>query len=258
MTGEKRTVADITQILQQDDVLPATLEELRGDQRLSVVRLVARYDKRCQQMQQERERLSAMYRYEERFYQQEYLMVAGVDEAGRGPLAGPVVVGAVILPRFCYLPQLNDSKKLSARQREQLYDMIREQAISVASCRLEAPEIDELNIYQATLRGMYQALAKLSCPPQAVLSDAVPLPQLTVPIESLVHGDALSASIAAASIIAKVERDRIMEEAAQLYPEYGFAKHKGYGTKEHLAALQKYGPCPLHRKSFEPIKSWRA
>ena len=170
-------------------------------------------------------------------------------------MAGPVVVAAVILPLGCYLPSINDSKKLSAKQREELYYEIKEKAIAISSCVVDVHTIDQLNIYQATVYGMYQVIEKLSLQPDYVLIDAVSLPQLRMPFLPIIHGDAKSASIAAASIIAKVERDHIMQEMDKEFPGYGFAKHKGYGTKEHITALEHFGFCAIHRKSFEPIKS---
>ena len=181
--------------------------------------------------------------------------IAGVDEAGRGPLAGPVVVAAVILPLGLFLPRLNDSKKLSPKVRDALYDQIRDQAIAVGTAIIDEKTIDRINIYQATINGMYDAVFSLQPQPQKVLIDAVHLDRLPMPSLSIIKGDAKSASIAAASIIAKVTRDRLMDAYDKEYPVYGFARHKGYGTAEHVAAIRQYGPCPLHRQSFEPIRS---
>ena len=199
--------------------------------------------------------LNRLWQFEENWNSKGYRLIAGVDEAGRGPLAGPVVAAAVILPRDYELPYLNDSKKLTERRRENLYAMIREQAIAVCHEVIGEEVIDDINIYSATVRGMYAAIGGLAVLPDAVLVDAVSLPRLVMPHQAIVHGDALSASIAAASIIAKVERDRLMLEYDAVYPLYGFAKHKGYGTKKHFEALREFGHCPIHRRSFEPIKS---
>ena len=196
-----------------------------------------------------------MYELEHKAWEDGFDMVAGVDEAGRGPLAGPVAVAAVILPHDLYLPKLNDSKKLSAGVREELYAEIQEKALSVGVALIDAQTIDRVNIYQATINGMYEAVFSLQPEPDKVLIDAVPLDNLPMPSQSIIKGDARSASIAAASILAKVTRDRLMDAYDKEYPEYGFARHKGYGTAEHLAALEKYGPCPIHRVSFEPIRS---
>ena len=227
------------------------VEACRLDARQGVRRLVRRYDKE----QAERARVAALYAYENAAADEGYGIVAGVDEAGRGPLAGPVSVAAVILPRGLFLPRLNDSKKLSAKAREELYDEIQEKAIAVSSVLVDAKTIDRINIYQATMNGMYEAIFGLDPQPKKVLIDAVHLEKLPMPEESIIKGDAKSASIAAASIVAKVTRDRLMMEYDKAFPQYGFAQHKGYGTAEHIAALRQYGPCPIHRQSFEPIRS---
>jgi ribonuclease HII len=195
-----------------------------------------------------------MFQYEHYWTRQGYRSIAGTDEAGRGPLAGPVIAAAVILPTGIDLPYLNDSKQVSAKRREILFEQIQVKAISVAWSGVEPPDIDRLNIYQAARVAMMQSLACLTAGFDMVLSDAMPLPDLKVPCVPIVHGDALSASIAAASIIAKVVRDRIMREKDEEFPEYGFARHKGYGTAEHLKAIKIYGPCAIHRRSFAPIK----
>ena len=215
---------------------------------------LAKDARRMEREQKERERVNKLYEYERSFGENKTL-IAGVDEAGRGTLAGPVSVAAVILPVGLFLPKLNDSKKLSPKMRDVLFDEIQEKAICVRHVFVDEKTIDRVNILQATISGMYEVIAKLDPAPQAVLTDAVKLPALTVENLALVKGDALSASIAAASIVAKVLRDRLMTEYDGEYPQYGFAKHKGYGTAEHIAALKKYGACPIHRRSFEPIKS---
>ena len=250
------TIAEITQLLAKTDVSTDSINSLKLDSRISVGRLLAKWQKKQQSLLLEQQRIHNLYEQERLLESCGYNLIAGVDEAGRGPLAGPVVVGAVILPIGCHLPSINDSKKLSAKQREELYHIIKEVAIVTQYVVIDIETIDQLNIYQATVLGMYRAIQQLSPQPQAVLIDAVPLPALTIPSVSLIGGDAISASIGAASIIAKVERDRIMLELDQQYPHYGFAKHKGYGTAEHMRAIQQYGPCPVHRQSFEPIKSW--
>ena len=211
--------------------------------------------RRYERTQREQERLDAMYVYERAAIAAGHAIVAGVDEAGRGPLAGPVAVAAVILPQECYLPHLNDSKKLSHAVREELFAQIIEQAISYHVALMDADMIDRMNILQATRTGMYEAIAALTPAPDEVLIDAVELPKLSMPSQSIIKGDAKSASIAAASILAKVTRDHLMESYDIQYPHYGFAKHKGYGTREHIDAIRKYGICPIHRKSFDPIRS---
>ena len=183
-----------------------------------------------------------------------YQQIAGIDEAGRGPLAGPVVAAAVILPDdFCH-PTLNDSKQLSARKREDLYEELTgDKSIIWASAAVDSLEIDRINILQATYVAMRQALAGLSVKADIALIDGRPVPNFPIPHQGLVKGDSLSLSIAAASIIAKVERDHLMCDYAKKWPAYEFARHKGYGTKIHLAALNEHGPCPIHRRSFAPV-----
>ena len=197
---------------------------------------------------QERERLKQMHFYEEKYSQ--YRCICGIDEAGRGPLAGPVVAGAVILPKDCEILYLNDSKKLSAAKREELYDEIMEKAVAAAVGMASPARIDEINILQATYEAMREAISKLSVKPDILLNDAVTIPEVTIPQVPIIKGDAKSISIGAASIIAKVTRDRLMVEYDQILPEYGFASNKGYGSAEHIAALKKYGPSPIHRRSF--------
>jgi len=250
------TVTQITQLLAHHDIAMHLIHSLKQDSRVSVTRLVAKWQQKQQNLLVEKQRIQRLYKQERLLVSSGYNLIAGVDEAGRGPLAGPVVVGAVILPLGCHLPFINDSKKLSAKQREELYHLIKEVAIAVEYTVIDRETIDHLNIYQATILGMYTAIQQLVPRPQAVLIDAVPLPELAMPSVSLIGGDAISASIGAASIIAKVERDRIMLKLDEEFPHYGFAKHKGYGTAQHMQALQQYGPCPIHRQSFEPIKSW--
>ena len=187
--------------------------------------------------------------------------VAGVDEAGRGPIAGPVVAASVILPPHCLIPGLDDSKKLTAGAREELYQAIVEESVAW-SVTVEDPEaIDRLNILQASLRAMMRSVLLLTPPPHCVLVDgSQPIPlqaETAMAQESIVRGDETSVSIAAASILAKVSRDRQMEVYDSLYPEYGFARHKGYGTKAHLKALSRFGPTPIHRKSFRPVRDMR-
>ncbi|MCE5287073.1 MAG: ribonuclease HII [Pelosinus sp.] len=258
MNRTSMTVADITGLLAKDEVSLESIALFKQDKRISVKRLIERWQQRQAQIAADRARVAELYVQEHALIAEGCTIIAGVDEAGRGPLAGPVVVGSVILPADAYLPLLNDSKKLTAEQRNKLYFAIKEQALAVNYEIVDREEIDRVNIYQATIAGMYRVIAGLKVKPEGVLIDAVPLPELSMTSVSLIGGDAISASIAAASIIAKVERDRLMMELDKEYPMYGFARHKGYGTKEHIAAIRKYGPCPIHRRSFEPIKSWEA
>ena len=196
----------------------------------------------------ERERLSAMLYYENKY--SDYALIAGTDEAGRGPLAGPVVAGACILPAGAEILYLNDSKKLSEKRRESLFPEIKEKALSWGVGIIGPERIDEINILNATYEAMRQALFSLSPAPEIVLCDAVHIPDLPWPQVKIIKGDTKSQSIAAASILAKVTRDHLMIEYDEKYPGYGFAKHKGYGTKAHYEALISLGPCPIHRKTF--------
>lgn len=255
MRSENLTVAQVAELLATSQLSAEIIGRLKADKRIAVAKLLQRWLKQQERMVAEEQRLHSLYTYEREYYKQGLQFVAGVDEAGRGPLAGPVVVGSVILPPECKLWFLNDSKKLTPAKREDLYSAIHETAIAVNVAVIDVDIIDSINIYQATVRGMYQSLAGLCQQAEAVLIDAVPLHRLTIPNHSIIDGDSLSASIAAASIIAKRERDRIMTDYDQQYPQYGFGSHKGYATTEHRLALEKYGPCPIHRKSFEPIKS---
>lgn len=196
----------------------------------------------------ERKRLEQMRDYERKY--SSYSAICGIDEAGRGPFAGPVVAGAVILPPDCEILYLNDSKKLSEKRREELFLEIQKKAVAWSVGVMEPQDIDRMNILQATYEAMRRAIAGLETEPDLLLNDAVTIPGLQVLQVNIIKGDAKSVSIAAASIVAKVTRDHLMKEHDSKYPEYGFAKHKGYGTGEHIAALLKHGPCPIHRKTF--------
>ena len=203
----------------------------------------------------DRVRVENLYKYEMEARADGFKLIAGVDEAGRGSLVGAVMVAAVILPENLYLERLDDSKKLSAKVREVLYDEIISAAISWNVVSVDIDEIDDKNIYNATLEGMKRAVEGLDVQPDFVLTDAMKVDFDEIKSRSIVHGDALSASIAAASIIAKVTRDRLANEWAKIYPGYGFEHNRGYGTREHIAAIERLGPCPIHRKSFNPVKS---
>lgn len=202
-----------------------------------------------ERLSRERERLEAMRLYE-RKYEGDYSLICGVDEAGRGPLAGPVCAGACILKKDEEILYLNDSKKLSEKRREALFLEIKEKALSWSVAFSDEKRIDEINILQATYEAMKKAIEGLSAPPSLLLVDAVHIPDVSIKQVSIVKGDAASVSIAAASVLAKVSRDHFMKEMDEKYPEYGFAKHKGYGTKAHYEALKKYGPSPIHRMTF--------
>ncbi len=201
-----------------------------------------------EKLEKELLRLDGMLEYERQYAAA--AVVCGVDEAGRGPLAGPVVAGAVVLPKGLKILHLNDSKKLSEKRREALYLEIKEKAVSW-NVGIVGPEvIDQINILQATYEAMRQAVSGLSAEPDVLLNDAVLIPGLSMHQEKIIHGDAKSLSIAAASVMAKVTRDHMMIEYDKQFPEYGFAKHKGYGTAAHMQALREYGPCPIHRRTF--------
>ena len=204
--------------------------------------------KKQQKLEAEIERIQGMLVYEREYGPLGIL--CGIDEVGRGPLAGPVVAGAVILPKDCQILYLNDSKKLTARRRELLYDEIMEKAVAVGIGVISQEVIDDINILQATYKAMRQAVGKLSVCPDILLNDAVTIPGLPQKQVPIIKGDAKSLSIAAASVVAKVTRDRMMEALDAKYPEYGFASNKGYGSAAHMAALREYGPCPLHRRTF--------
>ena len=218
------------------------------DDRAGVQKLLEKYRKQKGKLLAEKERLAKMRQYEEKYA--DYAFICGIDEAGRGPLAGPVVAGAVILPKDCEILYLNDSKKLSAAKREELYDEIMEKAVAAAVGMASPARIDEINILQATYEAMREAISKLAVEPGILLNDAVTIPEMIIPQVPIIKGDAKSVSIAAASILAKVTRDRLMVEYDKVMPEYGFAGHKGYGSKEHIEAIKKYGPTPIHRKTF--------
>ena len=228
--------------------LPAFCEIYRADERKGVQKLVEQGHKRIAALEKEKERLKQMREFEREYEHLGY--ICGIDEVGRGPFAGPVVAGAVILPPDCEILYVNDSKQLSEKMREQLYDEIMEKAVSVAVGYASPQRIDEINILQATYEAMREAVSKLAVTPQILLNDAVTIPQITIPQLPIIKGDAKSISIAAASIVAKVTRDRLMREYDKIMPEYGFASNKGYGSKEHIEAIKKYGPTPIHRRSF--------
>lgn len=218
------------------------------DQRSGVQKIISQYQKKLENLEKEKLRMEQMMQYEHEYEHLGYL--CGIDEVGRGPLAGPVVACAVILPKDHDILYLNDSKKLTAHKREELYDVIMEKAVAVGIGMASPQRIDEINILQATYEAMRKAISKLKVTPQLLLNDAVTIPQVTIPQVPIIKGDAKSASIAAASIVAKVTRDRIMVEYDKTLPGYGFASNKGYGSSEHIEALKKYGPSPIHRASF--------
>ena len=233
-------------------LLPEELEEhigfYREDERKGVQSFLKTQEKKLEQYREELARLETISRYEKEY--DGYGYVCGIDEVGRGPLAGPVVAGAVILPKDCRILYINDSKKLSAKKREELFDEIQKQAVAIGIGLVPHDRIDEINILQATYEAMRMAIANLKVKPGVLLNDAVTIPGVDIPQVPIIKGDAKSISIGAASIMAKVYRDRMMIEYDNMYPGYGFASNKGYGSKEHMEALQKIGPSPIHRQSF--------
>lgn len=231
------------------------LAELVQDERSGVQKLVASYYKRQEKLKAAKQKFYEMQAFERECYAAGQQLVAGVDEAGRGPLAGPLVIAAVILPQDVFINGLNDSKQLSAAKRDLLYEEIMAKALDIEVNIVSVSNIDELNIYAATQQGMAQVIENLHCKPQTALIDAMPLRLPDIEVKSIIHGDALSVSIAAASIIAKVTRDRIMERLDEVYPAYGFAHNKGYGSAAHMQALAEQGATRWHRRSYEPVKS---
>lgn len=229
------------------------LQECREDTRKGVADLLTKWNKSYEKARQVRETFLQMSEFERELRKQGFSILAGIDEVGRGPLAGPVVTSAVILPETFYLPGLNDSKKISESKREQFYEAIYKEAISIGVGIVHSEEIDEINIYQATKKAMMTAVNDLSELPDHLLIDAMEL-DMPIPQLSLIKGDARSITISAASIVAKVTRDRMMMEYGVKYPGYGFEKHMGYGTSQHLEALERYGLTPWHRRSFAPVK----
>jgi ribonuclease HII len=218
------------------------------DERQGVLKLVESARKKLRKIDAERQRIEALKKYEREY--DAYSYICGIDEVGRGPLAGPVVAGAVILPKDCDILYINDSKQLSAAKREELYDEIMAKAVATGIGMASPQRIDEINILQATYEAMREAIGKLAVAPDLLLNDAVTIPQVTIRQIPIIKGDAKSISIGAASIIAKVTRDRLMQEYDKILPEYHFASNKGYGSADHIEALKKYGPSPIHRASF--------
>ena len=244
------SISDIKNRLAEtdDESLPLVMSLYAGDDRAGVKKALEGAQKRYDKLLAEKKRIYDLGSYERQY--SDHLYICGIDEVGRGPFAGPVVAGAVILPKDCDILYINDSKKLSEKVRERLYEEIKEKAVSAAVGIVEPSRIDEINILQATYEAMRIAISKLDPVPDLLLNDAVTIPGVDIKQVPIIKGDAKSISIGAASIFAKVTRDRLMLEYDKQYPEYGFARNVGYGTAEHIAALKKYGPTPIHRRSF--------
>lgn len=247
---KQKTIGEIKAELKaaEESMLPVFIENYKEDTRSGVQAVVAQAKKRIEKLEAERARIEALKKYEYEYA--EYTYICGIDEVGRGPLAGPVAAGAVILPKDGDILYINDSKKLSAAKREALYDEIMEKAVAVGVGLVGPQRIDEINILQATYEAMREAVGKLDPAPDLLLNDAVTIPGVEIRQVPIIKGDAKSISIGAASIVAKVTRDRLMEQYADVFPEYDFASNKGYGSAAHIAALKEYGPTPIHRHSF--------
>ena len=243
-------ISEIKKEFEQADwnELQGLYEKYKSDERAGVVSLIAKYKKQEEALEKEKKRMEDMYIYERKYA--DFSFICGIDEVGRGPLAGPVVAGAVILPKDCEILYLNDSKKLSEKMREALYDEIMEKAVATGIGIVSPARIDEINILQATYEAMRMAISKLKVKPDLLLNDAVTIPEVEMKQVPIIKGDAKSASIAAASIIAKVTRDRLMVEYETVLPGYGFASNKGYGSAAHIQAIQEIGATPIHRQSF--------
>ncbi|KKK39585.1 ribonuclease H [Mesobacillus campisalis] len=249
----KMPIAKIQQLLFSHEADDALIDSLEKDERAGVRRLLEKWKKQQQKEQELLKKFIEMTQFERKLRSQGYKSIAGIDEVGRGPLAGPVVAAAVILPEDFYLPGVDDSKKLNEQKREELFERIQQEAKAIGIGVIEAAEIDEINILEASKKAMLQAIVEIQSDPDYLLVDAVRL-ETPYPSESLIKGDARSISIAAASIVAKVTRDRMMKKLDGVYPQYGFASNMGYGTAAHLDALKKYGATPIHRMSFAPVK----
>lgn len=244
------SIAEIKKVFASTDLsdYDRLFEEYAGDDREGVKKILESAHRKKKAYDDEKIRMYKMFEYERKYSDNE--SICGIDEVGRGPLAGPVVAAAVILPKECDILYLNDSKQISAKKRELLYDEIMEKAVAVGVGMANQDVIDDINILNADYEAMKQAISKLSVRPQLLLNDAVNIPGVDIPQVGIIKGDTLSASIAAASIIAKVTRDRLMVEYDSIYPGYGFARNMGYGTAEHIKALETIGPCAIHRRSF--------
>ena len=251
MSASEKKIREIQDELKTTEAaeLPGFIREYIADGRPGVSKLVGIAQRKMEELRLEKERMEGL-KFFERKYGEDFALICGIDEAGRGPLAGPVVAGAVIFPKDTDILYINDSKKLTEKKREELFDVIHEKALAVGVGMASPERIDEINILQATYEAMRQAVENLGVTPDLLLNDAVTIPGLPMKQVAIVKGDAKSVSIGAASIIAKVTRDRLMAEYDRVMPEYGFAKHKGYGTKDHIEALKQYGASPIHRRSF--------
>lgn len=250
-----KSIKEIEQLLKNSDIENEYIKTLRLDERKGVQKALGRWDKQIEKRGALLKKYECMQKYEKRFHNEGYRLIAGVDEVGRGPLAGPVVAAAVILPENIQLIGIDDSKKLSEEKRLYYYERIMEEATAVSTCMIDHHEIDTMNILEASKKAMMNAINRLQTQPDFLLIDAVKL-NTPYPSESIIKGDSKSISIAAASVVAKVERDSLMKDYDKQYPAYGFANNMGYGTKEHLRAIEETGISPIHRRSFAPVKDF--
>lgn len=255
-TQKTQTIKDIKALLNTEDTLSkAILDQLSQDERKGVQTALKSWHNRQKKRQLQEEKFQQMMQYENQARTAGYEYIAGIDEVGRGPLAGPVVTAAVILPEGIQLQGINDSKQLNEQEKDYWFDRIHNEALSVSTSVLSAEVIDKVNIYEATRLSMKEAVENLSVKPDVLLIDAMQIDS-SLPQKKIIKGDAKSISIAAASIIAKVTRDRLMTQYDEVYPGYGFAQNAGYGTKQHLEGLDKHGPSPIHRRSFKPVSNF--
>ena len=247
MAEDMKTIRQKLQAATMEE-LPVLFLQYERDPRTGVHKEIEKARRRIAAYEKELARMEELKKYEREYSACAH--ICGIDEVGRGPLAGPVVAGAVILPKDCDILYINDSKKLSEKKREELYEVILEKAVAVGLGYSTPKRIDEINILQATYEAMREAIGKLAYRPDVLLNDAVTIPRISIRQVPIIKGDAKSISIGAASIVAKVTRDRLMVQYDEVYPAYGFAANKGYGAQMHIEALKKYGPCPIHRKTF--------
>lgn len=248
--AELKKIGDIREELKNisENCLADFVAEYQEDSRTGVQSLIGQAKKRMEKMESEIRRTEALKKFEKEY--SDYSFICGIDEVGRGPLAGPVVAGAVILPKDCGVLYINDSKKLSSKKREELYEVIMKEAVAAEVGLVSPARIDEINILQATYEAMRQAIGKLAVQPDLLLNDAVTIPKVDIRQVPIIKGDAKSISIGAASIIAKVTRDRLMDAYDEMMPEYGFSSNKGYGSAAHIEAIRRHGPSPIHRSTF--------
>ncbi|ESU33065.1 hypothetical protein G3A_08455 [Bacillus sp. 17376] len=253
---EKYTIGEIEQqLFGKEEVNKEFLKTLKKDSRKGVQKLVLKWERQEEQKRQVHDQFVNMTSFERKYRSEGFEYIAGIDEAGRGPLAGPVVAGAVILPENFYLPGLNDSKKLTESKRDEYFEVIMSEALAFGVGMISAAEIDEINILQASKKAMLSAVDQLGITPDFLLIDAVKL-DTPYPFEALIKGDSRSITIAAASVIAKVTRDRLMKELSIEFPHYGFGANKGYGTAEHFRAIKEHGVTNHHRKTFAPVREY--